>query len=174
MPRGVYPRTPIADRFWGKVQKRGGDQCWEWTAGRTSAGYGAFWTGRRDILAHRMSYILAVAPVPLAMYVCHHCDNPLCVRPSHLFIGTAKDNMQDAVSKGRIATGDRNGSRIHPDRRAKGERQGASKLTEQLVCDMRVAYRAGKNQYELARDFGVHRSTAMRAVMGETWSHVHC
>ncbi len=96
MPRKV---RPVEDRFWEKVQK--GDGCWEWTGAKTR-GYGVINMGRGKGLkgAHRLSYEINVGPVG-ALWVLHRCDNPPCVRPDHLFLGTTADNTQDMMSKGR-------------------------------------------------------------------------
>lgn len=86
--------------------------CWNWL-GATAAGYGVIATERgRQENAHRFSYRAHVGPIPDGAYVCHRCDNKLCVRPDHLFVGTAKDNMRDAVSKGRQARGAQHSERI--------------------------------------------------------------
>jgi hypothetical protein len=90
----------VTDRFWAKVQK--GDGCWEWSAGRLPVGYGRFRVSpEREALAHRYSYELNVGPVPDGLCVLHRCDNPSCVRPDHLFVGTHKDNTQDMFGKDR-------------------------------------------------------------------------
>ena len=88
-------------RFWSKVDKT--DGCWEWTAATDKDGYGVLGVGRKLLKAHRISYMLAydVTPEFDDMLVCHTCDNPLCVNPSHLFLGTNKDNVVDSVKKGR-------------------------------------------------------------------------
>jgi len=93
---------PLADRFWEKVKK--GDGCWEWTAA-TSRGYGTFNLGRRQGTrgAHVVAYELKVGPTE-GGFVLHQCDNPACVRPDHLFLGTNADNMRDMSSKGRSAS----------------------------------------------------------------------
>lgn len=82
-------------RFWEKVVKSG--DCWEWTAAKNAAGYGRYW----NELAHRVSYKFYYKTVEDGMLVCHKCDNPSCVKPTHLFVGTPQDNMNDKVSKGR-------------------------------------------------------------------------
>lgn len=87
--------------FWAKVHKT--DDCWEWTAARMSSGYGGFYWQRGRVPAHRFSWEIAFGAIPEGMFVCHHCDNRLCVRPDHLFLGTALDNARDCVAKGRLA-----------------------------------------------------------------------
>lgn len=88
-------KLPLSERFWPKVEKT--DGCWLWTANTRPNGYGLF----GSVGAHRVAYELCVGPIPSGMYVCHRCDNPACVRPDHLFVGTQLDNMRDMVTKGR-------------------------------------------------------------------------
>ena len=98
MPTGVYPRRSLAERFWPRVRK--GDGCWEWQGHRSSHGYGKIGCGGKDIGTHRVAWELAHGPIPAGMHVCHRCDNPPCVRPDHLFLGTHSDNMRDLAEKG--------------------------------------------------------------------------
>jgi hypothetical protein len=92
--------TVDKDRFWSFVAK--GDGCWEWTGYRGEQGYGVFSLGGKNHRAHRFSYAHNVGPVRSGQMVCHRCDNPSCVRPDHLFLGSGKDNAADCIAKGRF------------------------------------------------------------------------
>lgn len=93
------PKENVPNRFWAKVRKTRG--CWIWTGATVRGGYGFFWDGKRNGVAHRYSYRLKYGPIPKGKIACHKCDNPKCVNPDHLFIGTYQDNELDKYAKGR-------------------------------------------------------------------------
>lgn len=100
-PTGGRPDTR-AERFWQKVDRRGNEQCWIWISVRNSDGYGQFRTGGAFMdKAHRESWRMANGPIPEGLSVLHRCDNPSCVNPNHLFLGTQQDNIADMLRKGR-------------------------------------------------------------------------
>lgn len=103
--------TPVPERFWAKVHVT--DGCWEWQASTRQSGYGQFYVpgpnGEKLMeQAHRVSYMLTFGDIPDGLHVCHACDNPLCVNPDHLWLGTRNDNMQDMARKGRARKRDPN------------------------------------------------------------------
>lgn len=163
--------VPLVERFWSKVQKS--DGCWEWTANRTRFGHGLIWRDGTTDGAHRVSWEIANdQPVPPGMFVCHHCDNPPCVRPDHLFIGTPKDNTVDAARKGRMARGDRHSSRTHPERVVRGERAKQHKIPEADIPGIRAAVAAGADQLAIASKYGVTRQAIWNIANRKTWKHV--
>jgi hypothetical protein len=165
-----FASVPLVERFWARVQKT--DTCWLWTGGPSASGYGQIAYGRNQPgAAHRVSWELHHGPIPDGLWVLHRCDVKLCVRPDHLFLGSALDNSRDMVRKGRSATGDRNGARLHPDRRAStaGEHNPRARLTNAQVRSIRDRARAGVPQRGLAAAYGVAESTVSRIVNRHGW-----
>lgn len=164
-------RTPItpATRFWAKVDRNGPapahlpqlGNCWLWTAAIGHWGYGKLRVNKRWCLAHRCSYEMANGPIPRGCLILHRCDIPACVRPSHLRLGTARDNTQDMRSKGRAA-----------DVGAPGMRNSHAKLTDQQVVDIRTRFEGGELIRALAAEHGVHHKTVSDIVNGRRWKHL--
>lgn len=149
----------VAERFWKKVDKSG--ECWLWTAAVDKWGYGTFWNGEGDrcARAHRLSWELHFGD-RRGLCVCHHCDNPRCVRPDHLFLASNTGNRHDMIAKGRA-------------RYLVGSSHQNSKLTETIVRDARLAYASGGTTYaELAKQAGVTYMAIYKAIRRETWTHV--
>lgn len=166
-PRAV----PAHERFWRYVDKRP-DGCWLWTGG-LCCGYGIFRLSHgASFRAHRYSYELHRGAIPRDLQVCHRCDVRNCVNPDHLFVGTAFDNMRDASRKGRIARGDRNASRLHPSRLARGERNGFAKLTAPIVQRIRADRSAGMVLMDLAVRYGISRTQVHNIVKRRQWAHI--
>ncbi|MGW2089627.1 helix-turn-helix domain-containing protein [Streptomyces sp. NPDC001880] len=153
-------RLTLAERFWAKVDRRGPDECWLWTAALNEHGYGVMRPeGRRHgptVKAHRVSLQLAGVDIE-GLYVLHSCDNPPCVNPAHLSAGSPADNAADMVSKGR---------------QARGSRRGNNKLTEAQIPEIRARAAAGELQKVLAAEYGVSRPSISRVVNRHGWHHV--
>lgn len=170
--------TIYEKRFWEKVDKFGPvlvrrlGRCWLWT-GYLQRGYGQIRVGEQKVRAHRYAWELTFGSVE-KLWVLHKCDNPTCVRPSHLFTGTALDNTQDMLKKGRgrKATGKQHGSALYPERMARGVKNGASKLNDRKVRSMRLKWGKGASQEALARDFKVSSTAVRKIVHRKTWTHV--
>lgn len=150
------PARPIEDRFWEKVDKKSDNECWAWLASISRDGYGCFGSD----LAHRVSWKINRGEIPPNMYVCHKCDNPQCVNPSHLFLGTQFDNMQDMVRKGRISN-------------KAGEANPKSKLTEADVWDIHHLKEMGVSIKSLAREFEVSTTCISYVLSGKSWNYIY-
>lgn len=175
-------------RFWSKVIKDGPipahrpelGVCWLWTAGRTKAGYGQIQARKvaaAPILAHRAAWEMEHGPTSL--HVLHQCDNPACVRPSHLIEGTQRDNNQDRHRKGRTASGDRNGARTKPwanpffrnrGSGLRGERHPMAKLSSAQVQAIKERFaKGGIRKATLAREYGVSQTQIGRIIKGVSY-----
>lgn len=155
----MQPIVPPCDRLreMSTVTERG---CWQLPKESVGCnGYARYRFEGKQQLAHRISWQKSFGPIPDGLFVCHHCDNRLCVNPSHLFLGTHMDNMKDRDAKGRCF-------------RPLGEVVGTSKLTESDVKEMRAMHAAGAGFAELGRRFGVSGTHAARIVRRFWWKHI--
>ncbi len=162
-----FSTKSLADRFWAKVKKT--DGCWLWIGCRDSKGYGQMSGGSRGapkVKAHRASWILCHGKIPESLCVRHKCDNPQCVRPDHLELGTLLDNNHDTVKRGRHVF------QKQPEKHAQGEQVHGAKLTKELVIKIRKLRADGWTQTRLAADFGVSQAAIWSILAGKTWRSV--
>ena len=154
-------RAPLAERFGRKVKRGSGDKCDLWLGVRNPLGYGHIYVHERasKVGAHRVAWILAHGEIPQGQEVCHTCDNPACVKPSHLFLATHHENMLDMAKKGRAA--DRNGE--------KGQR---AKLTEAQAVEIVLRRKSGELGTTLAKEFGVSPTAVYALACGASWRNV--
>lgn len=138
--------------FWRRVDKQdSADSCWLWRGARSNAGYGVMQLfEKRRGLAHRFSYEIAYGSIPAGLSICHKCDNPLCVRPDHLFAASQRVNIQDAKAKGRLGSEGR-------------------KLSKSIAEAMRQERRDGAKHFELAEKYHVHPSTVRKVLTNRTY-----
>ncbi len=150
--------------------------CWLFIGApaKPNSEYSIFWHGGVGIRAHRASWEIHKGSIPDGLEVCHRCDNPACVNPEHLFVGTHHQNMLDCQAKGRYARtlGDANGSRKHPERLKRGRENPAAKLDEERVRQIRARLTAGVYQRDVAREFGVSQAVVNHINLRKTWRHV--
>ena len=147
--------SSIQKRFWDKVNKDG--DCWLWTAGKNGDGYGYFAIAHRQMLrASRYSWEITSGPIPSGLFVLHKCDVKLCVKPDHLFLGTAKDNAVDCVTKGR---------------NTRGRKTGRVVLYPDQVIQLRNQYAQGQkiSQRQLGRDYGITQQAVQAIVTRRSW-----
>ena len=127
-----------------------GERCWRWRGKVGSSGYGYVYADGKHHLAHRLAYEYRVGTIPEGLFVCHGCDNPLCVNPSHLYLGTHHENIHEAAFKGRLHT------KLHP---------------AQVSLLKKVAGGEHATQREWAEAFGVNQATISRILSGDAWWH---
>jgi hypothetical protein len=142
-------------RFWTHVQKT--DGCWVWTGSVTGLGYGKFYHDCTSTRAHRFVWASVHGSIPPGLEVCHHCDNPPCVRPDHLFLGTHVDNMEDRDRKGRT---------VH------GERHYRAQLTDGDVMEIRRTFARGASHKALATQLNIPIHRIANITSGRTWKHL--
>lgn len=141
----------LEERFFLHVNKGDVEDCWQWTGAKKPKGYGNFAIGGKYHIAHRVSWCLHNGEIPGGLIVCHKCDNPSCVNPSHLFVGTPKDNGQDMAKK---------------------ERSRTTKLTASQVIEIRKLRVFGLTLEAIASVYGVNYSTIGNICRRKTWRHV--
>ena len=151
----MVPDQAEIERFWAKVAK--GPACWTWLArSRDKDGYGLHKSRGKQWRAHRFAWAATHGEEAGASLVCHRCDNPSCVNPSHLFLGTARDNFHDCLAKGRYSP--------------KGTGNAAAKLTAGDAAKIRSLYASGgRSQQGIGQIFGVTQSTVSAVIRGATW-----
>lgn len=149
----------VAERFMRFVPI--GDGCWDWSGATARNGYGVFQlgVGRREY-AHRVAFQMFTGPIACGLVVRHRCDNRRCVRPDHLEVGTAKDNVRDMFERGRAHV-------------TSGESHPNAKLTDDDVRDIRRLAASGQTQRRIAHTFGVNPSAVSAIVRRARWAHVH-
>lgn len=157
---GPKPR-PIEDRFWEKVDKTSdANGCWLWTGCVNTWGYGQINKGGQKgahIGAARLSWMIKNGPIGAGLCVCHKCDNPICVNPDHLFLGTQKDNMVDAQNKGHRAYGSKNVN---------------ARFCDDDIRNIRKMYEDGYRQKDIVDHYGASKSAISAIVRRKTWLHV--
>lgn len=172
-PNQTHPRKPLVDRFMEKVSKDAATGCWNWIGAKRRKGYGAVNEGGgrgKGRQAHRVAYELFVGPIPEGegfhgTCVCHRCDNPACVNPEHLFLGTVADNNRDMWGKGR---GKSSPPRHRlPEWSRRGEEHHNAKVTAAQVAEIRSS---NDSLRALAERFGVSKSAVHAIRIGKNWS----
>lgn len=159
MPRKGQ-RIGVEKRFWKYVTKGAEDACWEWCGSRQPKGYGTFRVEGRTLKTHRVSYELHKGPIPEGLWVLHKCDNPPCVNPAHLWLGTNADNVADKTANGRAF-------------RLIGERHHKAKITDEIVRKIRAEWAAGGKTYpQIGAMFSINSEIVGRVVRRKSWRHV--
>ncbi len=144
-------------KFWAKVVRGSADECWLWMHCRNAAGYGRVAFSGCTRLAHRVAYEITFGPVAPRVFVCHRCDQPPCVNPAHLFVGTHEDNMIDMCAKGRS---------LH------GERQNFARFTSAQVLEIRQRRAMGETLDSIARAFDTCFSNISLICARKRWRHL--
>jgi hypothetical protein len=161
---------PLAARYWEKVDRSSSTGCWPWTGatsglsgrpGGSTAEYGSITVNGRTLKAHRVGWTLIHGPIAEGLCVCHTCDNGLCQRPDHHFLGTHKENMEDSSAKGRRSR-PRNTGRANP----------RAKLSDDDVRAIRVMVAEGQRQVDVAAAFGIGQPQVSDIARRVKWTHV--
>lgn len=174
-------------RFFAMLDVRGPNECWPYVGYTNRAGYGMFSLCGEPFISPRVAFKI-FSRDPHELIVCHHCDNPSCCNPAHLYAGTLQDNSSDAVERGRYAWGDRSGSRTHPECRPRGdnhpyrrnpmlakrgEESGMAKLTDEKVREIRAMYASGGHTYRsIAKIIQIGKTAVGNILEGKSWTHL--
>lgn len=172
------PMQRIKNRV--RIDKNG---CWNWLGGKDKDGYGKTTFKFKTYRPHRLAYAATYGPIPEGQLVLHKCDNPACCNPDHLFLGSQKDNIQDAIRKGRFKfncntnfdhlRGQNHYLNKHPEKRKLGEDCLWSKLKEEQVIEIRRLHKEQKiSAYRLAKMFGVSKFCTLQIIRRKTWKHI--
>lgn len=151
----------LIEKYEMYIIKNPGDQCWSWKGHTAHGGYGMTSNNNKGLRAHRASWILHNGEIPEGMFVLHHCDNPICSNPKHLFLGTQKDNICDAKMKGR-----------HKHIPSNGEKNANSKLNSIQVREIKELLNNNKSHREIAEMFNIGRPSITNIKNGKTWAHL--
>lgn len=149
------------ERFWDQVDIKSIEECWTWMGYKNKKGYGRFGiTSYNKYLSHRYCWTICCGDIPLGLFVLHKCDNPSCVNPMHLFLGTNSDNMIDCSNKDR-------------SNKPRGENNPSHKLKTIDIINIRKQYISGEySQRQLAKMYNIHQTTIGDIVRQELWQHV--
>ena len=145
------------DTFFSKVEKS--PSCWTWSGLKNCQGYGRITAHHKEWGTHRFSWVIHYGHIPQDTLVCHTCDNPSCVNPAHLFLGTYRDNAIDRNRKGRA-------------RDDRGEKHPCAKLSEAQVREIKQKLKDGWYGKDLAEDYGVHATMISQIKLGKKWKHL--
>ena len=147
----------FTEKFWSKVNKS--NDCWLWQAAQQRGRYGETKYHSKSFLAHRVSWMLTHGPIPENLRVCHKCDNPRCVNPNHLFLGTDADNIKDRDNKNRTAIFERNGN---------------ARTNQKIVRQIRAEYESKTTTHRnLAKKYGLSKTQIGRIIRQESWRMNH-
>ena len=157
-------------RFWEKVDKTPISGCWIWTRAKTRNGYGNFGIGSRNFASHRIAFTICKGEIPFGVLVCHDCpfgDNPECCNPDHLFLGTHKENGQDAAKKGRSTRG-----RKHPNQTKRGENARRVRFKNEDILNMRRLSREGMTNVAIGKLYNAATPHVWGIVNRKLWTHI--